>query len=139
MTEDAKERARELIAQNPNSVLVTIDANGYPACRTMWTAKIENDFTVYYVTGRGSNKCGQIAANPRVTVFWPVGDSYVALKGDAVVTDDQEIRDMLWNDSMTQYFPAGRTDPNYVVVQIKPRELTCLDGKDHSVHTATFC
>jgi len=122
-TDDMKSRAKGLIAKIPNSLLVTVDADGYPAGRLMSTAKVADDFTVYYATGRDSNKCRQIAANTKVAVSWVTGDSYVVLKGEAVVTDDQQVRDMLWQDSFTPYFPGGRTDPNYVVVRVAPKEL----------------
>lgn len=131
---DIRARARRIIDQAPMSVLTTLDEGGYPQSRTMWTPAVDDDFTVYFVTGRILEKCRQISANPRVCCFWTqiednaLGGGYVCIKGEARVTDEQQLRDRLWDDVLSQYFPGGKTDPNYVVVVVKPSEMTVMDN-----------
>ena len=113
--EDIKSRARKIIDQQQMSVLATVDASGYPQTRTMWCPEVAEDFTVYFVTGRSLEKCAQIAANPKVNVFWSIisegqlGMAYVYIKGEAVVTDEQALRHRLWDDSLRRTSREART------------------------------
>jgi general stress protein 26 len=143
-TTDVKARARQLIDKCTNSVLMTMDDSGFPHPRTMWTAGVGDDFTVYFVTGRSLLKCRQIAANPRVSVFWTqtegetIGWSYAFLKGHASIADDQALRDRFWSDVLKEYFPGGRTDPEYVVIVIKPKELMVMDSHKYPLDRVEF-
>lgn len=107
---DIRARAKEIIGAAVNPVFTTLDEDGVPQSRTMWTAGINDDFTVYYVTHRDMLKCSQIEHNPRVCSFWTMvegrttGWSYVLLKGEAAVIDEQPTRERFWNDMLTEYF-----------------------------------
>jgi general stress protein 26 len=141
---DVTTRARQIIEKAVNGILVTLDDNGFPHPRTMWTAGLDDDFTVYFVTGRSLLKCRQIAANPKTTVFWTqaegesIGWSYAFVKGHASITDDQALRDRFWNDVLKDYFPAGKTDPEYVVLVIKPKELMVMDSHKYPLDRVEF-
>jgi len=128
--QDIRAKARAIITDAVNGVLMTVDGNGFPHPRTMWTAGIDDDFTTYFVTGRQLAKVAQIEANNKVCMFWSRtsdGD-YTFLKGEARVTDDQALRDRFWNDHLSEHFPQGKTDPSYVVIVVKPKELMLMDG-----------
>ena len=137
-------RAKAIAAKAVNGVLITMDDQGFPHPRTMWTAGIDDDFTVYFVTGRQLQKCSQIAANPKVCAFWTemdgktIGWNYALVKGEAKVTDDQALRDRFWNDMLSQYFPGGSTDPGYVVIVIKPKELMLMDSHKYPLDRIEF-
>ncbi len=137
-------RARQIIDKAVNGVLMTLDENGFPHPRTMWTAGLDDDFTTYFVTGRSLLKCKQIAANPKVTIFWTltegqtIGWSYTLIKGQASVTSDQALRDRFWNDVLKEYFPGGKEDPEYVVVIVKPRELMVMDSHKYPLDKVEF-
>jgi len=124
-----RESAREAINKTPVSVLITTGEDGFPTARQMGSAVVEDDLTVWFVTGTVTAKCGQIEANPKVTVYWPVcgqclpGFGHVIIKGLAALTQDQDLRDRFWQDSFLQYFPQGRTDPTYVLIRVKPTSL----------------
>jgi general stress protein 26 len=141
---DVKARARKIIETAVNAVLTTLDPEGFPHPRTMWTPGMDDDFTVYFITGRSLQKIKQIEANPKVCMFWTltendkIGWSYAALKGIASVTDDQRLRDRFWNDMLKEYFPGGRTDPEYVVIVVKPKELLLMDSHKYPLDRVEF-
>ena len=141
---DIISRARAIIAEAVNAVLMTIDQNGFPHPRTMWTAGMDDDMTTYFVTGRDLAKVQQIQANNKVCMFWTQTDNgrtgwnYALLKGEARVTDDQSLRDRFWNDMLTEYFPQGKTDPNYVVIVVKPKELMLMEGMKYPLDRVEF-
>jgi general stress protein 26 len=142
--DDIQARARQIIDKAVNGILSTVDENGFPHPRTMWTAGLDDDFTVYFVTGRSLLKCRQIQANPRVSVFWTqtenetIGWNYAFLKAHATISDDQALRDRFWNDVLKEYFPTGSTDPEYVVLVLKPVELMVMDSHKYPLDKVEF-
>lgn len=137
-------RAKDIIKDAVNGVLVTVDENGFPHSRTMWTADVDDSFKVYFVTGRSLLKCRQIQQNPKVCVFWTktdagvIGWNYAFIKGEADITDDQSLRDKFWNDEFKTYFPQGKEDPEYVVIIIKPKELMVMDSHKYPLDKIEF-
>ena len=134
-------RARAIITEAINAVLMTVDQYGFPHPRTMWTAGMDDDMTTYFVTGRDLVKVQQIQANNKVCMFWTEtdkGGSYTLLKGEARVTDDQNLRDRFWNDMLAEYFPQGKTDPSYVVIVVKPKELMLMEGMEYPLDRIQF-
>jgi len=130
MDEFTMRKAQQIVAEHPNSVLITIDEAGQPVDRVMWTAKLGEDMTVYYATSLNSAKVRRIGANPKVLVMWIGTAKYVSLRGTAEVTTDRAILDELWRDSFSPYFRGGRTDPNYAVIKITPEDLVCEENCD---------
>jgi general stress protein 26 len=104
MDDATMRKAQQIVAEHPNSVLITIDENGQPVDRVMWTAKLCEDMTVYYATGLNSAKVRRIGTNPRVLVMWIASAKYVSLRGTAEVTTDRAILEELWRDSFSPYF-----------------------------------
>jgi len=141
MSEQTRARALSLIRSIENAAVVTIDGKGYPQSRIMWTAGVEDDFTTYFLSGRPMEKCLQISANPRVCAFWTQTQgqwNYAMIKGDAVISDDQSLRDRFWKDEFATYYPGGKTDPNYVVIVIKPVELLLMDEMKYPLERIVF-
>ncbi len=142
--QDIRKRAKSIIAEAVNAVLTTVDSAGYPHSRTMWTAGIDDDFTTYCVTGRGMEKVKQIRANPRVSCFWTktdegaIGWDYVMLKGEAKATDEQELRDRFWDDTLKEYFPHGKDDPAFMIVVVEPKEMLVMDSRKYPLDKVEF-
>ena len=139
-----QDRAKNLIKGIQHTVLVTTDEHGMPQPRTMFVLEVTNDFTTYFATGRTMQKCSQIAANPKVCLFWTqvqegqLGPGYVCLKGEATVTDEQSLRHRFWKDEFKQYFPFGKDDPDYVIIVVKPKELLVMDSMKYPLDKVEF-
>ncbi len=133
MNETIKTQAKTIIAEHPNSILITVNEKGQPTERVMWTARVDEDFTVYYATYKDSKKCKHVEANPNVLIFWYTGKGYLSLSGKAEISDDQSLRESLWRDSFAPYYPGGKNDPNYVVLKVNPGEMICVEECDAPV------
>ena len=112
-----------VIERHPIRDLIMVDENGFPSERAMFTAKIDDDFTVYFGTFPAANKCRHIASNPGVMAVWPTGSGYISLRGNAVILDDKKSREHTWHGAFYQYFKGGSSDPDFIVVKIKPVSL----------------
>ena len=134
----------KIIKQASNTVFMTIDEQGFPHPRTMWVAGFDDDFTTYYVTGKSLVKCKHISENPKVCSFWTqvegteIGPSYAFVKGVAEITEDQSLRDRFWNDMLSTYFPEGKTDPNYIIIIVRPKELMLMDEEKYPLDKIEF-
>ena len=142
MTQDeVKAKVRKLIDGVPISTLMTVDTDGGPAGRPMQTARVDDDFTVWFATYKASHKIGEIGAAERVGVMWYrasetiAQNAYAQVRGTAVILDDQAIKDELWRDSWQKHFPGGKTDPDYVVIKVTPRKLDFFSMETGPVQT----
>lgn len=118
-----KRDAKAIIGQQPIAALVTMNEDGFPVERAMYTSTVTDDFTVYFVTVRDAEKCKQISRNPGVATVWPTTGGYLSLTGEAFIQDDEASRNAAWKSSFIKYFPGGISDPTYVVIKIIPRTL----------------
>ncbi|MHB1457500.1 MAG: pyridoxamine 5'-phosphate oxidase family protein [Armatimonadota bacterium] len=127
-------KAKQIIGRCMFPAFTTIDENGFPQSRAMMVSGLDDDYTVYYITSRTSAKCSQIAANPSVSTLWtnvvePMFDwGSVLVKGTASVTDAKSLRDRFWIDQLSNFFPGGPNDPNFVIIVVKPVELDLADN-----------
>lgn len=89
------------------------------ACRS-------DDFTVYLSTSSASDKVREIRANPAVSVYYCDPNSYhgVTIAGRAEVLSDPELKKALWSEDWRVYWPEGDRDPDYVVVRLKPDDIS---------------
>jgi len=139
-----KTAARELAQESPVCVMGTVDEDGYPCLRPMYTMELAEDFTAYFATARDTVKARHIEANPRLSLSW---SSYTAdmtawrhaeIKGKGTVTDDKELRHRLWMDQLSGYFPGGADDPNFIIIVVKPQELLFTDDHSYPPYSVRF-
>ena len=140
---DAKCCLRTMIEKAPISLLVTNVPNGAPAVRPMGTVLVDDDFVIWYATGRSADKCRQIEADSRVTVYWQAADptgmwDYGHITGTAELLDTPELRDRFWTDEWNRYFPGGKGDPELVLIKVTPQTGVCHHMPDWATHTTTF-
>ena len=126
---EAMSTAHGVVEDVPVSILITCGEDGFPAARPMGHLLVEEDFTVYFATATTLAKCSQIEADPKVAVYWEkAGQDIQGYSWVMVQTQDRSVLDRFWDDSFTHYFPKGRSDPTYVIIQVTPATLTVLAG-----------
>lgn len=87
-------------------------------------------FTVYLATSLASDKVQEIRANPSVAVYYCTPRNFhgVMLSGVAELLDDAELKKALWSEDWRIYWPDGDTNPDYIVLRIKPDEIRGWQG-----------
>lgn len=130
-------RSRELIETNPTCNLATLDDEGFPYIRPMYTLSSDDDLTIYFSTFKGIAKCTEIEADGRVSVSYSIHEDdlpnweHAIVKGQAIISEDKVLKHRLWQDMMAEYFDEGPDDPNYVVIVVKPKELIYGRGEQY--------
>lgn len=113
--------AIEFLKAHRNSIFSTVDGDE-PSSRIMYIARIDDDGTIWYASGKSSAKTGHILANPKVCVAIAAGSKELRLFGKAEIIEDQSVKSELWQPDWTAYF-ASETDPEYSIIKVVPYRL----------------
>jgi general stress protein 26 len=113
-----------------HAVLATCDG-GQPDVRIM-APFIEDDLTLWLVTGRDSRKMVQLKANPRLGLLFVDIPGYAReakISGEAVFIDDPAEKRRVWDlfTDLERYFPGGPDSPEYCVLRVA---VTRIDWRD---------
>ncbi len=100
-------------------IFVTNGKDGFPQARPM-TILLRAGRAIWFATSRRSNKVSEIAADPRVTIFFidTVLFNYAYLHGRARLITDSEEKRKLWQEAWTDDWPEGPSDPDYVLIEV---------------------
>lgn len=131
--EAAKQIAR--IAKGETAMLCTFVEGGELHARPMSTAGVDDDGTVWFMSGRSSEKNREIAANARGQLIYALtGKSeYLSLAGMLTIEHDPKKIDELWTPIAKAWFSEGKTDPELTLLRFVPREGYYWDTKTNRV------
>jgi len=134
--EHSIEELRELLKTTAPAYLTTVDAEGYPHTRAMFNlhhaeqwpeleaflAPAREEFLAYFGTNTSSPKVAHVRANPKAAAYYCDGEQYrgLMLRGTVEIVDDRAVKEALWYDWWTKYYPQGLDDPDYTVLRLRP-------------------
>ncbi len=117
--------------------LSTIDSHGFPITRALFNTRcrkrypefseffdnLQDKYVMYFSTNTSSSKVEQIRKNPKISVYIcdPENFKGVMFGGDVEILDDMDIKRQFWLERSVRYYPKGVEDPDYSIVQFKPR------------------
>ena len=85
---------------------------------------------LWFATGPETLKARQLAENPIVDIQYQVAPPdfiHLLVRGRATLVDDDTTREHVWNNVMdydlSQFWPAGPTDPGYIAVRVQPERV----------------
>nr|WP_319539547.1 pyridoxamine 5'-phosphate oxidase family protein [uncultured Methanospirillum sp.] len=132
-----EKRALDLMAVTPTAVLTTMDADGWPSTRAMLNLRnVETypdlipvfdshwaDLVVYFTTNTSSEKISQIAQNEKASVYYcnPSEWRGLMLGGTISVVSDPGLKQRIWQENWTMYYPGGVHDADYAILCLVPR------------------
>ncbi len=135
--EEAKKMILELMEISKAAYLTTIDSNGYPITRAMFNLRnkeqfpefseffggLDNIFDIYISTNTSASKIKHIENNPKICVYYcdPIIFKGVMFGGEVEVINDMDIKQNIWLDWWTRYYPKGLEDPDYALLRLKPK------------------
>jgi general stress protein 26 len=134
--QDIRQSCLDLMKTSPACQLTTIDADGFPHTTAMNNLRCakeypsltelyqgqDNDFLLYLSTSMQSDKMARIRANPKVSVYFCVPDQFIGLMlgGRIEVITDQALKNQIWQQGWTMYYPNGPEGPEYGVLRLAP-------------------
>lgn len=111
------------------AMLTTQAPDGSLRTRPMATHQLDPDGTMWFFTRNDSVKVAHIRQHPAIALGFsnPESQVSVATAGQAEVVEDQAKLDALWNESLLDWFPEGKEDPNIILLRITTLAGECWD------------
>ena len=108
----------------------SVDGKGYPNIKAMLQPRKREGIKVFYfTTNTSSMRVGQFIHNDKACVYFCDNRFFrgALLKGTMEVLTDTSIKEMIWREGDTEYYPEGVTDPDYCVLK-----FTATSGRFYS-------
>lgn len=116
------EKSRQIAENSETLTIAYIREDGYPRASTISKLKADGVKTIYMATGMQSPKTKRIQANPKVSLCFKEGENNITLTGKVTVTQDNDLRHMLWQDWLINHFPDGVAGESYCVFIFETEE-----------------
>ena len=120
---EARTKLWELIKDIRFAMFTTRHGNGHLHSRPMTTqnSKVDQDASLWFFMERNDQAVADLTADPVVNLVYadPGEDSYVSVSGTAALVEDMARKKQFWSKMNEAYFPAGVTDPNLALVEVK--------------------
>ncbi|MCA1024599.1 pyridoxamine 5'-phosphate oxidase family protein [Cytobacillus kochii] len=135
-------KAKEIIKNHPIGVLATVESNA-PHIRYMaFYCEDSEGFTLYSATKKNTEKVEEIEENGHTSILLGytgkgLNDEYIEVKGHCRVSEDEEIKKKIWQDSFSRWF-EGPEDPNYVILAITPQTIRFLNNEHQQTEEVTI-
>jgi general stress protein 26 len=128
----------ELIEGIEVAMLTTHAADGSMVSRPLQTLELDASGNLVFFTAADSRKLEDLAANPDVNLAYanPKKQVYVSVRGTARIDRDRATIDALWSPMQKVFFPAGKHDPNLVVLRIRVRDAAYWESAGNFVARA---
>jgi general stress protein 26 len=110
--------------------LITLGEGGVANARLMQPFDPEPDLAAVWLgVSPRSRKVNEIERDERATLAYqyPQEGAYVTLLGTAVAEADLTLRQKYWRDSFEQFWPAGPTGDDYVLLKFSPNRIELMN------------
>ena len=124
------EAARAAIAANTWCFAVTLAADGAPHARLVQPGRLQEDWSLCFLSDARSRKVRELCRDPRLTLAWQhdAERAYVTLLGRAVANTEVAAKRAIWRPEMNHFHPGGPEDPNNVIVEFATERLEVSSG-----------
>ncbi len=111
------------------------DSNENEGCRPMATAGVDEEGTIWFISDRDSEKNKDIAADPRVKLYYshPGKSSFLVVSGEAEIVYDREKVRELWNPLDKAWFKEGEDDPAVCLISVRPEHAHYWDTRGNKM------
>lgn len=136
---NAKDTARKILDESLVGTMATVQDNK-PFSRYM--TFFNEDFTLYTATSKQTDKVEELEGNPNTHIL--IGydgegydDAYLEIMGTVKVTDDESLKEKVWNEHMKPWF-SGPEDPNLVILKVTPESMRLMNKKGQAPQDINF-
>ena len=119
-----------LIDKATVSIVNYEDVDGYPISKAMLSPREREGIKVFYfTTNTSSQKISCYRRNAKASIYFVDKRFFrgVNLIGTMEVLETKEVKERIWREGDTMYYPLGVTDPDYCVLK-----FTAVKGRYYS-------
>ena len=95
--------------------------------RPMSIAKVDENDDIYFATSIDSEKVADLQKNPHITLTLQSIAAWVSVRGVGEVVTDRLTIEAHWRESMSIWYPGGKTDPSLCLIRLRPSETEFWD------------
>ena len=114
-----KEHIYEFIKKQKTAFVASVDEDGFPNIKAMFTPRKIDGNAFYFTTNTSSMRTGQFMQNPKASIYFYHKGRFcyegIMLIGTTEVLQDAKIKEEIWQPGDTIYYKQGVTDPDYCV------------------------
>lgn len=124
----AKDTVQKILDENMVGTMATVE-NKKPHSRYM--TFMSDGLTLYTATNKKTEKVDELEENPYTHILLGYegegyGDAFVEYSGHVTISDDESLKEKIWNDHMKSWFD-GPNDPNLVILKIEPTGIRLMN------------
>lgn len=109
-----------MIDKSNVAIISSIDKDGYPNTKAMFSPRKRDGIKIlYFTTNTSSMRVHHYTNNSKACVYFYDKRYFrgVMLLGSMSVLHDKKSKEMIWRDGDEMYYPKGVTDPDYCILQ----------------------
>ena len=133
-TDDLRELA-QLVQKVETCMLTSIDQDGFLVSRPLQTLALNRAGELVFFTSAKSAKVAQLTEDRHVNLAYVDSDNrrYLSVRGRARMDRDSDTIDTLWSMEQKVFFPAGKNDPELMVLRVKVHDAMYWDAEPGSL------
>ena len=125
-----KKAALKILKESFVGTMATVQQN---KPHTRYMTFFSDEFTLYTATSKQTQKVDELEANPHTHILIGyegkgMGDEYLEIEGTVSISDDESIKEKVWNKHMKPWF-SGPEDPDLVILKISPDSIRLMNKK----------
>ena len=126
----------ELLEHSRGVTVTTLTDDAIPETRMIFNLLNPSDFPglkdffnepdikgrLLFGTNTSSEKIEQLKKNNRLTAYYTIPDQFkgMMIYGTVKLHDDPDLKQRMWLDGWTIYYPKGPSDPDYTIFELMP-------------------
>jgi general stress protein 26 len=128
----------ELIEGIEVAMLTTHAADGSMVSRPLQTLEFDTGGELVFFTAADSRKIDELTENHDVNLAYanPAKQIYVSVRGTARIDRERSTIEALWSPVQKIFFPAGKDDPNLVVLRVRVRDAAYWESAGNFIARA---
>ena len=103
--------------------------------RPMSTQEVDDDGSIWFFSGKASNKNQEIKNDQRVQLFYynKGSSEYLSVYGEATLLHDRNEIERLWSPIVKTWFTEGKDDPDLQLIKVTPVDAYYWDTKHNKM------
>lgn len=135
------EQILEFIKKQKTAFIASVDEEGFPNIKAMFTPRKIEGNCFYFTTNTSSMRTQQFLKNPKASIYFYNKGRFkyegLMLTGTMEALLDPEIKKEIWQPGDTLYYRQGVTDPDYCVLKftaVKGRRYCALKTESFDIN-----
>lgn len=121
---DIAEAVGELIDNSCNSIISSVDSDGFPSSRAMLSPRKRDGIHTLYIPAKATSmRLRNLIDNPKSSLYFYDKKTMksVMLKGTAELIQDPALKAELWREGDQEVFPNGADAPEYCIIRFSAK------------------